>query len=192
VRHVNTASPTEIDRCTATLTLAFCNDPPSRWAWPDSQQYLESFPGFVHALAGKAFGNSSAYRVGDFSGVALWLPPGVEPDEQATVSLIERTTTAEVKEAMFSIVEQMATNHPPEPHWYLPLIGVDPACQSCGLGSVLLSHVLAECDRQAKLAYLEASSPRNVLLYVRHGFEEVGKIQSGSSPVIVPMVRKPK
>ena len=40
------------------------------------------------------------------------------------------------------MVEQMANYHPREPHWYLPLMGVDPTCQGKGLGSALMRHAL--------------------------------------------------
>ncbi|MGH6833122.1 MAG: GNAT family N-acetyltransferase, partial [Methyloceanibacter sp.] len=81
---------------------------------------------------------------------------------------------------------------PKEPHWYLPLIGTDPAKQGNGYGSALLRHALAICDREKMPAYLEATSARNVPLYQRHGFEALGTIQVGSSPPITPMLRKPR
>jgi len=48
------------------------------------------------------------------------------------------------------------------------------------------------CDSQKVSAYLEATSPRNVPLYERHGFEAVGSIQAADSPQIIPMLRKPR
>ena len=88
--------------------------------------------------------------------------------------------------------EQMASFHPHELHWYLPLIGVDPARQGQQLGDKLLAHALARCDADRLPAYLESSNPRNLGFYQRHGFETLGKIQVGSSPTIVPMLRKPR
>jgi hypothetical protein len=41
-------------------------------------------------------------------------------------------------------------------------------------------------------AYLEATSARNLPLYQRHGFEALGTIQAGDSPVITPMLRRPR
>jgi ribosomal protein S18 acetylase RimI-like enzyme len=86
----------------------------------------------------------------------------------------------------------MASYHPHEPHWYLPLLGVDPTRQGQGIGSALLQHAAALCDRAGQLAYLESSNPANVPLYERHGFEVVGTIQAGASPTFYPMVRKPR
>ncbi len=37
-----------------------------------------------------------------------------------------------------------------------------------------------------------ASNPRNSSLYLRHGFEVMGTIQVGSSPVVTPMIRHPR
>jgi ribosomal protein S18 acetylase RimI-like enzyme len=90
------------------------------------------------------------------------------------------------------VFEQMGSFHPAEPHWYLPMIGVDVPFQNRGYGSALLRHALAVCDRDGVPAYLESSNPRNVPLYQRHGFELMGVIQAGSSPKLFPMVRKPR
>lgn len=36
---IRTATAADAERCLAVLALAFGSDPPSRWAWPDPQQY---------------------------------------------------------------------------------------------------------------------------------------------------------
>jgi ribosomal protein S18 acetylase RimI-like enzyme len=86
----------------------------------------------------------------------------------------------------------MGSYHPEEPHWYLPLIGVDPLHQGRGCGSALMRHALLVCDRDKTLAYLESSNSRNIPLYERHGFESLGTIQVGTSPQVFPMLRKPR
>ena len=85
--------------------------------------------------------------------------------------------------------EQIGNYHPEYPHWYLPMIGADPAHTGLGLGAALMKHALAKVDEQKMPAYLESSNPRNISLYERHGFEVLGEIQSGSSPVMTPMLR---
>ena len=86
----------------------------------------------------------------------------------------------------------MAAYHPDGPHWYLPMIGVNPAHQSKGLGAALLRQALERCDREGLPAHLESTNPRNISLYMRHGFVAVGEIQAGSSPTMVPMLRQPR
>jgi GNAT superfamily N-acetyltransferase len=189
---IRTALTADAEWCLAALTLAFSGDPPCRWAWPDPQQYLEAFPHFARAFGGGAIDHGTAQYYEGFRGVVLWLPPGAAPDEESLVKVIEDTVADERKDAMFSMFEQMDALHPREAHWHLPLIGVDPAYQGKGIGSALLSQVLNLCDALKVSAYLEATSPRNVPLYERHGFEAVGSVQVADSPQIIPMLRKPR
>ena len=189
---IKTATLSEQDAVASVVVLAFSADPMARWSWPSSHEYLVNFPRLVKAFAEKAFTQSSAYFVEGYQGVALWLPPGTGPDEAAVTAITRDSIAASLQRDMLAIFERMADYHPPEPHWFLPLLSVDPMHQGKGYGSALLQPVLERCDREKKLAYLESSNPRNIPLYQRHGFEILGRIQSGSSPTVVPMLRKPR
>lgn len=147
-------------------------------------------PSFTRAFGGAAFSYSSAHCTEDNAGVALWLPPNVHPDEEALVKVLESRVSKSILGDLFAVFEQMEQYHPAEPHWYLPIIGVDPAYQGRGYGNALMKHALEQCDRDHAPAYLESSNPRNVSLYQRHGFEALGTIQKGTSPPVVPMLRK--
>ncbi len=105
--------------------------------WPHAHQYLAAMPRMVRAFGGKAFSNGSAFCTDDYAGAALWLPPGVHPDEEELGAVIESTVAPSLAAETAAIFEQMATYHPTEPHWYLPLIGVDPAHQGEGHGEAL-------------------------------------------------------
>ena len=189
---VRSATLPEEAAAIATLTLAFGADPATRWTWPDPQAYLNAFPRFAKAFGGAGFAKGGAHVVGDHAGTALWLPPGVEPDGAALGELMRTTASPESMSDGMQVMQQMTSHHPREPHWYLPLIGIDPKHQGKGLGSALLAHATDICDRDGVPAYLESSNPRNVPLYQRHGFEITGEIQHGSSPTIVPMLRRPR
>lgn len=184
--------PVSAEAAFATVVLAFAADPAARWSWPRAEDYLRNMPLLARAFGGKAFGLGTADAIDGLAGIALWLPPGVKSDEEALSALIERTAPASIQSDAAGVFEQMANFHPHEPHWYLPLIGVDPARHGQRLGNKLLTHALARCDADRLPAYLESSNPRNLGFYQRHGFEALGKIQVGSSPMIVPMLRKPR
>ena len=173
------------------LVRAFSADPVAQWIWPDSQQYHMYFPSFVRAFGGKAFTHGSAYYVDGYAAAALWLPPGVLPDEDMLSGIFQRSVFEQSQKDVIAVFDQMARYHPSEPHWHLPLMGVDPLKQGKGFGSALMQHALVQCDRDNKLAYLESSSPRSVPFYKRHGFELLGTIQLGDSPPIFPMLRRP-
>lgn len=174
------------------VVRSFAADPAARWGWPDQRQYFMHFPSFVRAFGGMAFTHRTAYYVDGYAAAALWLPPNVHPDEDKLISLVQRTVPEEIQKDFFPVFEQMGRYHPSEPHWYLPLTGVDPLQQGKGFGSALLQHALIQCDRDRKPAYLESTSPKSVPFYKRQGFEVLGTIQAGTSPPIFPMLRRPQ
>jgi len=176
----------------ATLTLAFSTDPANRWCWPGTAEYLTAFPEFVRALGGKAFAAECGFEIAGGAGAALWLPPGVEPDEAQLIEIIQRSVHASRQNALFEIIQQMGTYHPPTTHWYLPFVGVEPMQQNRGLGALLLRPILERCNHERLPAYLESTNPRNIPFYESLGFRRVGMIQSGTSPEIVPMLREPQ
>jgi GNAT superfamily N-acetyltransferase len=149
-------------------------------------------PSFVRAFAGQAFDRGSAFRTGDGSGGALWLRPGTQPDDAAMGKVLERTMGASARDELLAAIGRTAAYHPKEPHWFLPLIGVDPARHGQGHGTALMAHALAQCDRERLPAYLESTNPRNATLYERHGFRALGRVPLGGSAAFVPMLREPR
>jgi GNAT superfamily N-acetyltransferase len=188
---IKTAVASDEARVIDTLALAFAADPAARWVWSDPQKYLMHFPSFAKAFGGRAFAHGSAHYVDGYAGAALWLPPNVHPDTETLASLLQSTVSEHVQKDAFAVFEQMGSYHPSEPHWYLPLLGVDPLQHGKGLGSALMQHALNRCDQDGKPAYLESSNPKNIPFYERHGFELLGTIQVGTSPSIFPMLRRP-
>lgn len=179
-REIMNASASDEMSVINTIVLAFATDPMARWSWPDASQYLDVMPRFIRAFGGSAFQRGSAHCTADRRGAALWLPPGASPDEHAMGEIIETSVSPAMLGDVFAVIEKMEQFHPTEPHWYLPLMGVDPVLQGKGYGSALLNHALQQCDREGSLAYLESSNPKNIPLYKRHGFQVIGEIQSGA------------
>jgi ribosomal protein S18 acetylase RimI-like enzyme len=184
------AQPAEIDALIDVMVLAFAGDPVARWMYRDPQRYLACFGRFVRAFAGKAFSTGTAWCIQGKLGSALWLPPGVKPDEDAIAAILDESVPLNVKADVNAMFSEMAAYHPRDPHWYLPTIGIEPDCHNKGLGSALLEESLSRCDQEHMPAYLESSNPANETLYRRHGFEALGVIRAGDSPPLVPMLRR--
>ena len=180
------------ERAVATLMLAFASDPLTRWNWPDAHQYATHWPRFVEAFGGRAFDHGTAHGLDDGRAVALWLPPGTGPDEEALMEVARQSMDSQVFEDTVGLFEQMDAVHPTVDHWYLPVIGVDPVAQGQRLGSTLMQHALAICDSEGLPAYLESTNPRNRDLYARLGFDVIEVIQSGTSPPAWAMLRPPR
>lgn len=189
---VRSASREEEGAVSALITLAFATDPMARWSLKDPQTYLAVMPDLIRAFGAAAYDSDSAYVSEGFDGAAMWLPPGVAPDMETLDRLVRTNADPAILPDVEAIFEAMARYHPDIPHWYLPLIGTDPARQGRGIGGALMRHALARCDRDGVAAYLESSNPLNIPLYRRHGFEVLGTIQIGSSPVLTPMLRSPR
>lgn len=187
---IRVASEADRSGVLGVITLAFAADPLVRWMISDPARYLAAMPASIEAFGGRGLAHGSVYVAGEFAGAALWLPPGVEPDMERLQGIVDANATPAVKGEAVRVFEEILEYHPDEPHWYLPMIGIDPAQQGRGHGAALMQHAVARADREHLAAYLESSNPRNIPLYQRFGFEIQGEIRVGTSPPVTPMLRK--
>ena len=78
---ISIVSDADRERAIATIVTAFCSDRVLRWVLPDPLQYLTHAPEFVRRFCGQAFEGKSAFAAEGYRGAALWLRPGVDPDD---------------------------------------------------------------------------------------------------------------
>ncbi len=176
-----------------TLQLAFAADPFTRWVAERPETFVPMFRGFIEGSLVPGMDQGTVYVVRGEHAVhaaSIWLPPGVAPDIAIQgAGFAENMTQAEM-EAKMPAVAQMEQWHPDEPHWYLPIIGVDPTRQGKGHGSALLEHALRRVDEDGLPAYLESSNAANIPLYERFGFEVMGEIVGSETAKLWPMFRQ--
>ncbi|MCZ6854951.1 MAG: GNAT family N-acetyltransferase [Gammaproteobacteria bacterium] len=189
IPQIRAATELEVEATVQALVLGFGSDPVTRWIWPEPLEYVQGMAAFARAYGGKAFAQQSAYVCDGFAGAALWLPPGVHPDEAELEAVVGNRMDPTRRQDVVRALERLEEYHPTEPCWTLPLIAVDVAHQGQGLGGLLMKHALRRCDADGTPAYLESSNPQNITLYARHGFEVVGEVREGDCPVFTPMVR---
>jgi ribosomal protein S18 acetylase RimI-like enzyme len=189
---VRVAEAAERDAVLDTLMLAFSGDPCLRYVLDTPGKLLKGFHAFAGAMGGAGLDEGTAWLAEDAAAAALWLPPGVTSDREAMLAVVGELARAEKLPVLGEVGDAIARHHPQEPHWYLAMIGVDPARQGRGYGSAILRESLRRCDEDGVIAYLESSNPKNVPLYERWGFEVVGFVQPGDFPGVHPMVRQPR
>jgi len=120
---------------------------------------------------------------GQLLGAALWLAPGLKAfdfpwwREILMAPLFISIAGAEGMKRATALGEKLATYHPKASHAHLSFLGVSSKAQGRGVGSEMLKQTLAPLDRSKTVAYLEASTERNVALYARHGFEVTGEFE---------------
>jgi ribosomal protein S18 acetylase RimI-like enzyme len=59
---------------------------------------------------------------------------------------------------------------PKQPHWHIGPIGVEPAFQGKGIGSMLMNYFCDLADTEHQAAYLETDNENNVRFYQRFNF----------------------
>ena len=167
----------DVQRVAGVLARAFHADPPSAWFFPNlatrSAKLERSFALMLRRLYLR---HGECYVTVDLHGAAAWLPPtrrGMGRLEVLhMVPGLVRLFGRRLPRVMggFNLMEGA---HPSEPHYYLPVMGVDPRHQGEGIGKALMAPILRRCDEEHTPAYLEATTPRNRAFYERLGFELV-------------------
>lgn len=169
------ATEADLEPATELLTAAFATDPVWGWAFPNRSD-LEAW---------WRFSIRSALRfpwvrvLGDFAAVAMWIPPGeseLTAEEEAQVEPMIRDLAGPRAAQLLELLERFESSHPDgPPHYYLSLLGTDPARRGNGYGMALLEQNLAAIDIEEMPAYLESSNPANDPRYERRGFRRIGE-----------------
>ncbi len=74
--------------------------------------------------------------------------------------------------------------------FYIRTVGVRPAYQRQGLGSMLMQPTLERADAAGLPTYIEASSERSAALYERLGFRHLGAFElPDGGPLVWPILR---
>lgn len=192
---VRPAEESDLDAIAWALTRAFADDPlmghilRNKHRDPGTQQF------FVHE-AKRALDKGAVYTTAGAGmwGGAIWSAPdewritGLELLREWPLLFAFRTAVPRA----LSVLNRMQKVHPDEPHWYLEILGTEPAHQGKGVGSALLAPVLERCDSEGVPAYLESSKEVNIPFYRRHGFNVTGEVVVPNGPTLWPMWRDPR
>ncbi len=181
------------------LARAFYDDPVMMYMLPDDGARAKALPPMFGALTRHHFlsrgGSEVASRGGEIGAATLWDPPGQRQSSRweslrmtPTLAWYFRSRAKQTR----ILGEVMEEAHPEEPHWYLMVIGSDPAVRGTGLGQALMNSGLDRCDGERAPSYLEASKEDLIPYYSRFGFEQIGEIQIPDGPKMWPMWRAPR
>ncbi|HEX7671619.1 MAG TPA: GNAT family N-acetyltransferase [Polyangiaceae bacterium] len=89
------------------------------------------------------------------------------------------------------IDHEMRKRHPHYPHFYLWFLGVEPARQGQGLGSLLLRSLSGKAEADGVPCYLETDKASSVKLYERHGYRVEAEEVLPSVEVRLWFMRRP-
>ncbi len=185
----------DLGQLATTLTAAFWDDPVQEWLFPDTDRRTARLTAAFRAELRWFLSVGCTTTTADRSGVAVWTPPHghkIPPLAKARIAVAYRSLVGPRLLPAVRLLEGMERSHPREAHWYLAMLGTDPAHQGRGIGAAVLEPTLRRCDDEGVGAYLESSKEENITWYMRHGFEVTRELTHPSGPSLWLMWRDPR
>lgn len=187
---------TSADAATVTriLVAAFHDDPMwGAWAFPDPRTRIRHRETVFRLLVEGALRYPWVWLAADDAATALWIPPGgteLSPTQEQQIDSVLHESLGVQAATVLQAFEMFAGARPAEPHYYLTLLGTDPAYGGRGIGRRLLSANLGQVDAEGAAACLEAADEL-VPLYERHGFRVLDRFALDDGPTVNCMWRHP-
>jgi GNAT superfamily N-acetyltransferase len=190
---VTLANPADAAVLSLVVADAFHDLPPAQWLISDPRVRRKIFPAYFRIFIDHAMAAGLVHTTADRAGVALWLPVGKDgpnpPGDDYDDRLAEVTGPWTGRFQAFDA--ELDRHHPTgTTHHHLAMLAVHPSKQGQGIGAALLRTHHTTLDQTGTPAYLEASSPRNRALYLRHGYANPGPFHlPDGGPPMWPMTR---
>ncbi|MEW2173332.1 GNAT family N-acetyltransferase [Streptomyces sp. NPDC007027] len=193
----NTPRPATLDdapEISLTLARAFADDPMMEWFLPGGAAREPDLVRYFTTIFTRQYGRHGVCER-TASAAAFWVTP---EGQEKTVPDAE--TVAELEDILGDraplfrdAVAAAAEQGPKEPHWYLAVVGADPAARGQGHGAALLRSGLTKADAADLPVYLESSKPDNLPFYEHFGFTVLGEAAlPGGGPTLWVMRRAPQ
>jgi GNAT superfamily N-acetyltransferase len=174
-------APTRAEAAIGVLARAFQRDPMMTHFVPDPERRTRWLPHFLGTVTRYCLANGTVTTTPDVAGAACWLPPGAT--DVSTARLVRHGMARAVPglglrglRRMGPVLQALERGHrdsAPEPHWWLWLLGTEPARTGQGVASRVLAPVLAQADANGTPAFLDTQLEANLGFYARHRFEPV-------------------
>lgn len=176
-----------------TLARAFHDDPVMLHFLPDPRGRHEKLARIFRLLFKLGRPHGACYVTGNYEAATLWRPP-----EQWHVPFWQYIVNGPELLGIFgtnalnvmNTMDMVEKSHAKKPHWYLQVIGTDPAKQGKGFASLIMRDRLAAIDAAHMPAYLESSKQSNIAIYRNFGFEVTSEINIPNGPTLWPMWRE--
>jgi GNAT superfamily N-acetyltransferase len=178
------------------LARAFYDDPLiGRWVVPDDTRRMRKLERGFELYARRIWlREDECYTTDRLIGGAMWMPPGiwhVNVSQQLRLLPAMAAILGRELPRLLFLLNAFEAKHPHDPHYYLPVVGVEPEWQGRGFGAALLRPVLGRCDRAACPPILRRGA-RATALYERHGFEVVEEMTVRDSRPAWRVWREPR
>jgi GNAT superfamily N-acetyltransferase len=179
------------------IATAFHDLAPSGWLISDPTTRRQVFPGYFRILVEHALATGAVHTTPGRTAAALWLPVGTtSPAPPVDYPARLAAVTGPFHQRFMAFDAALDRHHPTgTAHHHLAILAVHPHHQNTGMGAALLNSYHRMLDTGRIPAYLEASSPRSLGLYRRHGYTLLPGTPfhlPGHGPPMWPLWRPPR
>lgn len=167
------ATPADRDRVVESLVAAFGQDPVLRHLFPDDADYARCAGVFFGHLFDKRVHRQSIWTIERGASTAIWQPPtngSAGPADDDLAARLPADALARVRAYDAAVHAAL----PPGPFWYLGVLGTHPQRAGRRWGHAVMTAGLRRAAADGLPAVLETSSPANVEIYRRAGWQVVG------------------
>jgi GNAT superfamily N-acetyltransferase len=178
----------------AALARAFDDDPVTAWVSANAGTRSRWSTRFFAWQLERLLPQDVTWTTDAQEGAAIWALPGRWREGPMDMVRLLRATLVGIVPHLPRVLRglgQVEARHPDNRHFYLAVLGVDPARQGDGVGSALIRPGLDLCDAEGIPAYLETGKERNVAFYARHGFRVTEEVHLPKGPPVWLMWRDP-
>lgn len=193
-------APEEVPAATEALARSFDGDPMYRFLLPERRR-LDWLRFLMRGALEVALPDGHVFTIDGVPGAIGMFPPGRYPPPGRRLSgyLVRSSRRPPMPLPGLRllwrsnrVISAMERLHPSDPHYYVQVLGVDPAHQGRGYGRALLEPAVALADRDRAPAYLETTNPSNLGLYRRFGFAVLEELTLPGYPPLWTMRRDPR
>lgn len=164
------------------LSRAFFDDPLFSSFIPDPLQRKKKLYYLLETIVNYSVSFGEVYATSpNFEGIAVWLPSdkvdmtlwrGIRSGGISIIfNLGMRSTFRQL--SVSDYICSIHKRHIASPHWYLYLLGVDPAFRGKGYASKLVKAMLSRTDRENLACYLDNTNEKNLPMYQHYGFRVI-------------------
>jgi GNAT superfamily N-acetyltransferase len=169
---VRPAAASEIPVLAGVLARAFAADPMVRWPMVSDEDLPARIRVMFEIVDTPFAGEGWMHAAGDGLGVMSLMPPDAGEREREIADAVAPALAALTPDGGARYERFWAwvwSTLPPEPHWLLDQVAVEPAAQGRGIGGALLRFAIERAERDELPLFLETGMPANVPLYERFG-----------------------